>query len=102
MLVASLVLAHVVICTGFLVGIICFKARIRQVLLIQTPADASLFQEIHDCLGAGRDVVSTVVSDPEGATTNSGHIVRLRRQREREGNSPLNLVDLTWEGWVMA
>ena len=74
----SLVLAHVVICTGLLVGIICLKARVRHILLIQTPADARVLQEINDSLGARRDVVRIVISDPEGVTTNSSHIVRLR------------------------
>lgn len=47
-----LVLAHVVICTSLLVGIVCLEARIRHILLIQTPADASILQEINNCLGA--------------------------------------------------
>lgn len=74
----SLVLAHIVICTSLLVGIVCLEARVRHMFLIQTPADASVVQEINDCLGARRDIVRIIVSDPEGVATNSGHVVRLR------------------------
>lgn len=70
-------LAHVVICTSFLVGIICLEARIRHILLVQAPADTSILEEVDDCLGGRRDIVRTIVSDSEGVTTNSGHIVRL-------------------------
>lgn len=70
-------LANVVICTSLLVAVTGFKAGIRHILLIHTPADTSVFEEVNDCLRARRDIVCIIIDDTKGATTNGSHIVRL-------------------------
>lgn len=75
-------LAHVVICTSLLVAITRFEARIRHILLIQTPADTAVFEEINNCLGARGNIVYVVIGDAEGATTNGSHIVRLLSRKQ--------------------
>jgi hypothetical protein len=72
-------LANIVVCSGFLVDISAFKAAIRGVFLVLAPADSPGLEKIDDRLGRCADTAEVIATDSMSGTTDSSHIVGLRR-----------------------
>ncbi len=67
----------VVIGFRFLVDPVTLEATVRHVFLVDAPANALRFQQVHDGLDAGTDPCESVVGDSVGISSRGSNIVWL-------------------------